>query len=89
MLTPTTTTNFRTCPTHLKEVAYKQLVLPLLEYCAPIWEPHNKIVLFNYLKMFNIERLVLFSTNLGVIVIVIVLLKCYSIPEVANPADSS
>ena len=34
--------NFKTCPTHLKEVAYKQLVLPLLEYCATIWDPHNQ-----------------------------------------------
>ena len=28
--------NLKTCPTHLKEHAYKQMVLPLLEYCASI-----------------------------------------------------
>ena len=28
--------------TYLKEQAYKQLVLPLLEYCAPIWDPHHQ-----------------------------------------------
>ena len=27
--------NFRTCPTHLKEVAYKQLVLTIIEHWAP------------------------------------------------------
>ena len=32
--------NLRTRPTYLTEQAYKQLVLPLLEYCAPIWDPH-------------------------------------------------
>ena len=26
----------------LKEQAYKQLVLPLLEYCAPIRDPHHQ-----------------------------------------------
>ena len=30
--------NLRICPTYLKEQAYKQLVLPVLEYCAPIWD---------------------------------------------------
>ena len=34
--------NLRTCPTYLKEQAYKQLVLPLLENCAPIWDPHHQ-----------------------------------------------
>ena len=32
--------NLRTCPTHLKEQACKQLVFPILEYCAPIWDPY-------------------------------------------------
>ena len=32
--------NLRTCPTHLKEQACNQLVFPILEYCAPIWDPH-------------------------------------------------
>ena len=34
--------NFKACPIHLKEQAYKQLVLPLLEYCASIWDPHHQ-----------------------------------------------
>ena len=34
--------NLRTCSTYLKEQAYKQLVFPLLEYCAPIWDPHHQ-----------------------------------------------
>ena len=34
--------NLRTCPTYLKEQAYKQLVLPPLEYCAPIWDLHHQ-----------------------------------------------
>ena len=34
--------NLKTCPTHLKEQAYKQMVLLLLEYCADIWDPHHQ-----------------------------------------------
>ena len=26
----------------LKEVAYKGLVRPVLEYCSPVWDPHHK-----------------------------------------------
>ena len=26
----------------IKDVAYKGLVRPILEYCAPIWDPHHK-----------------------------------------------
>ena len=29
-------------PRHTKEVAYKTLVRPQLEYAAPIWHPHNE-----------------------------------------------
>ena len=28
--------------TKLKETAYKGLVRPILEYCAPVWDPHHK-----------------------------------------------
>ena len=31
-----------TGPTHLKQLAYKQLVLPSMEYCATIWDPHHQ-----------------------------------------------
>ena len=34
--------NLKTCPVHLKVQAYKQLVLPILECSAPIWDPHNQ-----------------------------------------------
>jgi len=36
-------TNLWTCPTHLKEQACKQLVFPILKYCAPLWDPHLTI----------------------------------------------
>ena len=29
--------------THLKQLAYKQLVLPSMEYCAAIWDPHHQV----------------------------------------------
>lgn len=32
----------KTCPVHLKVQAYKQLVLSILEYSVPIWDPHNQ-----------------------------------------------
>ena len=30
------------CPSHLKEHAYKQIVLPSVEYCCPIWDPDKQ-----------------------------------------------
>ena len=33
--------NLALAPWHAKEVAYKTLVLPQLEYAAPIWHPYN------------------------------------------------
>ena len=29
------------CPRKIKESAYKQLILPILDYCSPIWDPHQ------------------------------------------------
>ena len=34
--------NLRHCPTDLRQLAYKQFVLPILEYCAPIWDPYHQ-----------------------------------------------
>ena len=37
--------NLRHCPCNLKESAYKQLILPILDYCSPIWDPYqNKLI---------------------------------------------
>ena len=30
------------CSPHLKEHAYKQIVLPSIEYCSSIWDPHQQ-----------------------------------------------
>ena len=35
--------NFAFAPRSTKEVAYKTLVRPKLEYTAPIWSPHSKL----------------------------------------------
>ena len=34
--------NLQHCPSHLRELAYKQFVLPILEYCSPIWGPYHQ-----------------------------------------------
>ena len=34
--------NLRHCPNKLKECAYKQMILPILEYCSPIWDPYQQ-----------------------------------------------
>ena len=34
--------NLALAPRHTKEVAYKTLVRPQLEYAAPIWHPYNE-----------------------------------------------
>ena len=39
--------NLRHCPNHLKECAYKQLILPILEYCSPIWDPYHHKLIYN------------------------------------------
>ena len=33
------------CPTDLRQLAYKQFILPILEYCAPIWDPYHQNIL--------------------------------------------
>jgi len=33
------------CPPHLKEHAYKQIVLPSIENCSSIWDPHQQMLI--------------------------------------------
>ncbi len=33
--------NLRRCPAHIKEKAYFSLVRPVVEYCSPVWSPHQ------------------------------------------------
>ncbi|MCY3928347.1 MAG: reverse transcriptase family protein [Acidobacteria bacterium] len=33
--------NLYHCPSYLRELAYRQLILPILDYCSPIWDPHQ------------------------------------------------
>ena len=35
-------------PSHLKERAYKQIVLPSIEYCSTIWDPYSRLQLLNW-----------------------------------------
>ena len=35
--------NFWNCSPHTKEVAYKTLVRPRLEYCSAVWDPYQQI----------------------------------------------
>ena len=34
--------NLHHCPKYLRELAYKQFVIPVLEYCSPIWDPYHQ-----------------------------------------------
>jgi len=35
--------NLYSCDKHFKEYAYKKFLLPSLEYCCAIWDPHHQI----------------------------------------------
>ena len=35
--------NLKAAPTHTKEIAYKSLVRPVLEYSSCVWDPHDKV----------------------------------------------
>ena len=34
--------NLHHCPPHLKQPAYKQIILPSIEYCSAIWDPYQQ-----------------------------------------------
>ena len=36
--------NPSSCPQDVKEMAYKGLVRPILEYASPVWDPHGIVV---------------------------------------------
>ena len=50
--------NLRGCDSGTKEVAYKALVRPLLEYCHTVWDPHQ-IGNIEAIKKFKDVQLVL------------------------------
>ena len=67
--------NLHHCLSGLKEMAYKQLILPCLGYCAAVWDPfhHN---LINQLEMIQ-HRAAPFVHGLEAIMTV--LLKCFAL----------
>ena len=34
--------NLKSCSPYIKNITYKTLVRPQLEYCSPIWDPYEK-----------------------------------------------
>ena len=54
--------NLAFAPRSTKEVAYKTLVLPKLEYVAPIWSPHSKLQINQIEKVQRTAALWTFKT---------------------------
>ena len=34
--------NLHDCPTHIKDMSYKTLVRPILDYCSSVWDPYTQ-----------------------------------------------
>ena len=34
--------NLQSCTKYFRELSYKQFIIPVLEYCAPIWDPYHQ-----------------------------------------------
>ena len=54
--------NLHHCPPHLKEHAYKQIVLPSIEYCSAIWNPYqqtsiHKLEMLHHAMWFVLNKL--------------------------------
>ena len=37
--------NLHSCPKHIKEMSYKTLVRPILQYCSTVWDPHTQVLI--------------------------------------------
>ena len=37
--------NLYLCPPHIKDMAYKTLVRPILDYCSSVWDPHTQTLI--------------------------------------------
>ena len=37
--------NLHVCPTHIKDMSYKTLVRPILDYCSSVWDPYTQTLI--------------------------------------------
>ena len=37
--------NLHDCPTHIKDMSYKTLVRPILDYCSSVWDPYTQTLI--------------------------------------------
>ena len=49
--------NLSSCPQDVKEMAYKGLVQPILEYASPVWDPHAIVLQEELEKKIRIMQL--------------------------------
>ena len=56
--------NLKNCPREIKNMAYKSILRPKMEYAAPIWDPYCiQRTTFNSWKQFSVEQPVLYATS--------------------------
>ena len=57
--------NLKHCPRNLRDLAYKSILRPKLEYACSVWDPYTAENINIYLRGYRDAQLDLFATNIA------------------------